>query len=327
MKNTITSLLCLSLTGAASASDLTVNPTERPSTNRTEAARFDDGRTRFTITVNGEIDVQHRIMSVSVLPGEALTFEVPAGVSLRTARPVTRGVGQDVNWIAPDTPGHHIVTATAADGETITLNVFVLRPASDIENGVLGEYRIGEYPDAPYRGLDAYRAPRGFIEVTPDMVSIEIAPHFTLGQFLCKQEGDWPRYAVIQERLLIKLERILAEVNQAGWRADSFVMMSGYRTPAYNAGIGNGRHSRHVYGGAADIYIDEDGNGVMDDLNGDGLLNRDDAAILYDFINDLLTRSDWQDFHGGLGEYGSTSAHGPFVHVDERGWNARWGRS
>jgi uncharacterized protein YcbK (DUF882 family) len=27
---------------------------------------------------------------------------------------------------------------------------------------------------------------------------------------------------------------------------------------------------------------------------------------------------------GGLGIYGSTSAHGPFIHVDVRGTRARW---
>ena len=27
---------------------------------------------------------------------------------------------------------------------------------------------------------------------------------------------------------------------------------------------------------------------------------------------------------GGLGAYGSTAAHGPFVHVDTRGHRARW---
>lgn len=43
----------------------------------------------------------------------------------------------------------------------------------------------------------------------------------------------------------------------------------------------------------------------MDDLNGDGRLKK-------------MMRA------GGLGVYGSTSAHGPFVHVDVRGTRARW---
>ena len=103
--------------------------------------------------------------------------------------------------------------------------------------------------------------------------------------------------------------------------------MSGYRTPSYNAAIGNGRYSRHVYGGAADIYIDVDGDGIMDDLNADGVLDRRDAGALYDLVDRLLQDPAHTHLHGGLGEYGSNSAHGPFVHVDERGWNARWGRS
>nr|WP_238934906.1 D-Ala-D-Ala carboxypeptidase family metallohydrolase [Maricaulis parjimensis] len=189
-------------------------------------------------------------------------------------------------------------------------------------------YRIGEYPAEPYRGQENYRAPEYFVEVGEGIEDLPLSPHFTLGQFLCKQEvGEGPAYLVVSERLVLKLENILEAVNERGWRTDGFTVMSGYRTPAYNAGLGNGRNSRHIYGGAADIFIDTDGNGVMDDLNGDGVLDRQDAAVLYDLVEGMAAsgNEDWQA--GGLGEYGPNSHHGAFVHVDERGWRARWGRS
>jgi hypothetical protein len=51
-------------------------------------------------------------------------------------------------------------------------------------------------------------------------------------------------------------------------------VMSGFRTPRYNKSGGNtgGRAnlSRHMYGDASDIFVDNDGNGTMDDLNRDG---------------------------------------------------------
>ena len=51
-------------------------------------------------------------------------------------------------------------------------------------------------------------------------------------------------------------------------------VMSGFRTPRYNHSGGNtaGRAnlSRHMYGDAADVFVDNDRNGSMDDINGDG---------------------------------------------------------
>ena len=48
---------------------------------------------------------------------------------------------------------------------------------------------------------------------------------------------------------------ILQKVNERGYRCDTFHIMSGYRTPYYNGAIGNVRYSRHVWGGAADIFF------------------------------------------------------------------------
>jgi hypothetical protein len=33
------------------------------------------------------------------------------------------------------------------------------------------------------------------------------------------------------------------------------------------------------------------------------------------------------ELSGGVGVYRGTRAHGPFAHIDVRGWRARWGRS
>jgi hypothetical protein len=195
-----------------------------------------------------------------------------------------------------------------------------------VQGEYLNGYRIGRYPDKPLRGLAIYRPPAGFIEVTPENRDTRLSPHFTLGQFLCKQESGWPKYVVLRERLILKLEMILEEVNKRGHTARTFTVMSGYRTPFYNKAIGNVRYSRHVYGGAADIYIDEDpADGNMDDLNGDGRIDYRDAAVLYAIIDDLYGHAWYQPFVGGLGRYRKTANHGPFVHVDVRGFRARWG--
>jgi hypothetical protein len=130
---------------------------------------------------------------------------------------------------------------------------------------------------------------------------------------------------VLRERLLLKLEALLAAVNEAGFRASTFTVMSGYRTPAYNRGLKNGAYSRHIYGDAADVFIDEDGDGVMDDLNENGRSDLGDAQVLRELIEGWSNESWFQAFIGGLGLYDATRQHGPYVHVDARGYAARWG--
>ena len=153
-----------------------------------------------------------------------------------------------------------------------------------------------------------------------------VAPHFTVRQFVSKQGRGFPTYLVLRERLLLKLEMLLEEVRSAGLSASTFRILSGCRTPFYNRSIGNEtRYSRHVYGDAADIYVDEDGDGTMDDLNGDGRTTLDDARALAAVVEGLSEKSWYQPFEGGLGLYRANAAHGPFVHVDVRGHPARWG--
>jgi len=72
-------------------------------------------------------------------------------------------------------------------------------------------------------------------------------------------------------RLLLKLELILEKVNQKGYPCETLAIMSGYRTPYYNKAIGNVKYSRHLWGGTADVFIDEDPEDEMiDDLNRNG---------------------------------------------------------
>ena len=206
----------------------------------------------------------------------------------------------------------------------ITLNAFVMVPATMLRQGYLNGYRIGHYPTRPLRGRDAYRAPQGFVEVTAANQDVYLTPHLQLGQFVTKQGGGFPRYVVLDELLLMKLELLLQRVQQAGYNAQRFRILSGYRTPHYNRAIGNvTTYSRHVYGAAADIYIDElPADGRMDDLNGDGHSDVRDAAVLSELVRRGFDRT--PALLGGVSAYPATPAHGPFVHVDVRGYDARW---
>ncbi len=224
-------------------------------------------------------------------------------------------------------PGVHTVPL---DGEANETFAFVtLRPFRDKVAGRIGTYRIGSWPferAAPRN--PAYGNPAGFIEVTRENQNTHVSTHFRLRDFLTKDQHEvWPKYLVLDERLIDKLELVIQDLRDRGYNVSRMAVMSGFRTPQYNArGVGAGGRastSRHQYGDAADVFVDNNGNGRMDDLNGDGRVNHLDAKILLQSVDRVEKR--YPQLVGGAGLYRANAAHGPFVHVDARGNRARWG--
>lgn len=293
------------------------------------AQAFTSGKAGFSIKFK-RITSPYKVFATYVLPGESLPIAANGAGTYRlriAAGKVHRTAPKHWLWRAPTKPGLYPLTIRrTGSSDTIKLNVFVMVPYSRMHNGYLNGYHIGHYPvRLPAAHAAVYKRPRGFIEVTPANMNTRVAPHFRLSQFLCKEPGGFPRYVVLQERLLLKLEMLLSDVNAKGYHANTFTVMSGYRTPAYNHALGNVRLSAHQYGMAADIYIDSRHRGVMDDLNHDGRSDFADAVDLYDMAERVHVEPGGAKLVGGIGKYHSTSAHGPFVHVDVRGFKARWG--
>jgi hypothetical protein len=206
-------------------------------------------------------------------------------------------------------------------------NLITLKPFTAKQRGRIGLYYIGNWPNERARGRVRYAPPRGFIEVTLENRDTYVSEHFRLGDFLTKNQFEvWPKYLVLETRLLDKLELVLADLSEKGIRTEGVKVLSGFRTPQYNRAGGNPRGraalSRHMYGDAADIYIDNDGNGAMDDLNGDGRVNIGDARVIQEAV-DRVERAHPQ-LVGGAGIYPGTGSHGPFTHIDTRGFRARW---
>jgi hypothetical protein len=294
---------------------------------------FSHGRVSFSVKFKDAVTSYH-VTGIFVLPGTEHIFKVVDGgssdlfnLSVEAGELISRK-NRTWHWKAPMETGlHPVEIRRQGSDELIRLNAFVLVPFEELKGETLNGYKMGRYPWTPLKGLAIYRPPDGFVEVTERNQDVKISPHFRLGQFLCKQESGYPKYLVLKEKLLLKLELILEEFNKRGYRCDTFHIMSGYRTPFYNKSIGNVRYSRHVWGGAADIFVDEDPKDeMMDDLNRDGKNDYRDAALLYDIIDDLYGKPFYAPFLGGLGRYKKTPAHGPFVHVDVRGFRARWGQ-
>ena len=206
-----------------------------------------------------------------------------------------------------------------------------LLPFQARTRGVVGGYRLGFWPGERRGTLAANKRPDGFIEVTAANQDTPLSEHFRLRDFLTHdQQNVWPKYMVLHESLVDKLELLISDLQSRGVRVARLSVMSGFRTPQYNArGVGakGGRatDSRHQYGDAADVFVDNNFDGQMDDLNRDGRVDLRDARIVMESVERV--EGQHPDLIGGAGLYRSTRAHGPFVHVDVRGSRARWGRT
>jgi hypothetical protein len=204
-----------------------------------------------------------------------------------------------------------------------------LRSFAEKQGERLGAYRLGYWPGERGRiESAAYESPAGFIEVTPDNQDFYVSEHFRLRDFLTHDQPTvWPKYLVLRETLVDKLELVIAELERSGVRVEHMTVMSGFRTPLYNATGGDttGRDelSRHMFGDASDVFVDNDGDGRMDDLNGDGRIDYHDAQVIVAAVDRV--EESFTSLIGGAGVYKGNAVHGPFAHIDARGDRTRWG--
>lgn len=219
-------------------------------------------------------------------------------------------------------------TLTAQAGAD-RFTLFTLRAFAHKRGEMLGRYRLGWWPAERWMMAANYLNPDGFIEVWPANVDVPLSEHFRLGDFVMKdQQATWPKYVVLEERLVDKLELVLDELEARGVRVSRAVILSGFRAPYYNdlqIDEGAARASRHQFGDAADLLIDHDGDGAMDDLNGDRRRDLTDANVIGSAVAAVERR--YPELRGGLGTYAAMGPSGPFAHVDVRGTSARWERA
>lgn len=262
-------------------------------------------------------------------PGDSLAApdSLPAGAQIRYgATPTDTGAA-----VTPRQPGvwNVLVAMKGAVRSVPDLNVVTLVPLSEKKAGRIGTYRIGSWPyESGKPRSPAYAPPRGLVRVTPQNMNTQVSEHFRLRDFLTKgQVNVWPKYVAMSPRLLDKLELTIQELNASGIPAKHVGIISGFRTPQYNAEGGStggrGALSRHMYGDAMDWYVDNDRNGSMDDLNKDGRVNKEDGRVIGKAAERVEKK--YPDLIGGIGLYNPTGAHNGFVHIDTRGYRARWG--
>lgn len=233
----------------------------------------------------------------------------------------------NLNYTSKLIPAVHEVTGASKVGR---FSMVTMKSFGEKVAGSVGGYRVGYWPEEKGRlRSEAYENPSGFIEVTRDNEYMRVSEHFQLHDFLTHdQAAVWPKYLVLREPLLDKLELVIQDLKRRGVRADGMHVLSGFRTPHYNLELGDGsgraRDSRHQFGDAADVIIDSDDNGRMDDLNHDGRINFADARVILASV-ERVERA-YPDLVGGVGLYPSSGPAGPFAHIDVRGERARWVR-
>jgi hypothetical protein len=209
------------------------------------------------------------------------------------------------------------------------LKLITLVPFSEKKDDRIGLYYLGRWPyeSGGKPRSPSYANPKGFIEVTRQNRDTAVSEHFTIGQFLTKDQFDvWPKYLLLDPKLLDKLELSVQELEKDGVDVKHVHVMSGFRTPRYNKAGGNtgGRAnlSRHMYGDGADVYVDNNKDGYPDDITGDGKVDTADAERFGRAVERVESRH--PALLGGVGIYKACCGHGPFTHVDTRGYRARW---
>jgi len=212
---------------------------------------------------------------------------------------------------------------------TASQRLFVCVPVRgrEIREGFLRGYWIGEYPEGA-------EAPPSFIAVPRESVEARVSQHLRLGEFTSpptKSRTDaWPRYAPLSYALVDKLEALNDALRRKSIVAESVHCYSGYRSPGYNRSVGGAPASQHMQGLAMDFIIDENGDGWMDDLTGDGVVDLDDARLVGEIACALDASG--RVVRGGIGIYGlrdPKSAKHPTdanLHIDVRGRSVRWAR-
>ncbi len=217
---------------------------------------------------------------------------------------------------------------SASQARIASLQVLPMVPFEEKLRGRVGLYRMGYWPGEKRTRGGMYDNPLGFLQVTPENQDLFVSEHFRLRDFVTKDQfAVWPKYLVLREALIDKLELTIDELQSMGLNVTHLTVMSGFRHPAYNEqGVGKGgraRDSRHQFGDAADVFADNDRDGMLDDLDGDGRVTIRDGNLMVRAVERVEAK--YPALTGGMGRYHATHAHGPFVHVDVRGTTARWG--
>ena len=211
----------------------------------------------------------------------------------------------------------------------------------------VGGARLGTYLDPVFAPIKPswrvyvhrvkYPPPSWFVKITPANKDCRLSPYLRIEAMVALPQRDVTKpdkarvrhtdYFALDYHFIDKLTALGDRLTKdKGVTLTEFRPTSVFRTPAHNKRIGGANYSRHMYGDAADILVDEDDDGRMDDLNKDGKINRKDGRIIAEALRELERAGTVKI--GGIGLYESPpgiNTVGSYVHLDARGYTMRWG--
>lgn len=265
------------------------------------------------------------------------------------------GTSASFSGRAPDAPGLYrlawLPEVLSGSARNETAQVLVLEEAEARAHGaqtrvsVQGE-ALGSYADPAASKVPQvrehatrYERPRFFAALDEDTLGLAVGDGLLAGQlvaFMERRDAEGHKIFTTQRHTRVfpparalnrKLCLLRERLRERGVKLNRFWITSGFRTPDYNRRIGGAAFSRHCFGDAADLCIDEDGDKRMDDLNGDGKAGRLDGIAIARACLEL--EAEGAVVPGGIGVYewdGDESVRS-HVHVDCRGYPVRWGQA
>ena len=282
--------------------------------------------------------------------GRALRWEVSGGA-------IQKFLPGGIIWKAPGAPGSHKISVYVTEetscssiapeqktmkdlnlAGTFVFHLLVMYPFDREGSGVIEGYPIGLYPNEKAENVrepvlshrDAYSPPQYFIKVTPENASAPISRHFTLGNFSPASDKGKVNFIALNPSLVKRLEDLISALQEKGVKVTTLTILRGFMTPNQvellrRKGLEIAQFTRTIYGDSAIFIIDENNDGIMDDLTGDGKVDQEDFEV----IAGIMTRlEDGAKLFGGLGFSKNFKDPGyrdtPNIQIDTRGWRTRW---
>jgi len=119
-------------------------------------------------------------------------------------------------------------------------------------------------------------------------------------------EANHKQFWLVDKKMLYMVLDLILELDKQGYDKYGFYVRESHRHPKFNEARNGASQSQHLYGKAADL--------VIEDINKDGDITDEDKQIVLKILEEIVGND------GGLGLYPGTMT----VHVDSRGYAARW---
>lgn len=231
------------------------------------------------------------------------------------------------NWISSKKEGNYSVTINGIT-KTFKTTAIVGVSSNKIKDGYINDFYLGKYPtpNVPYKHL--YKIPSFFYKITENNSELHISNDWTIKELAIDKTESLPQYIAFDYNLLQKLVEIKNELKKRN-KPNNMYFIGGMFISPYNniKRYENGKGmvasvSRHLYGDAVDFIIDENNDNEMDDLNDDGTVDYLDARYLEKLVTSLENNHKCKI--GGFVVYAPPLNDHVTVHVDTRGYRARW---